>query len=280
MLINVLSYNMSWATQVNKVLGTEADFVDACQHKYKEGGFTCIEKAIKNIGKLESLDLVGLQEVNSHIEEKIMKVQPKLTKFKRSKVEREVSSILWNPLIFGKLIEDETINLIDGDDRPCLILVLQKEEQIFVIINLHAPGPFDEKKSIVQNILNKHITKNSVIREHIFNKDAKIIILGDFNDNKTSVNVNSPLLITNTKTKKQIKLRYNKSKKQSKKTLTSCCWHKPGHKYGYLKDTGDYILVNENIKQHSIMIPPIFRKAGRPNRLFSDHMPVFSVLEI
>ena len=31
MLVNVLTYNMSWAAQVNKVLGSEADFVEACQ---------------------------------------------------------------------------------------------------------------------------------------------------------------------------------------------------------------------------------------------------------
>ena len=34
MKINVLTYNMSWATQSNKVLGSEADFVKACQKKY------------------------------------------------------------------------------------------------------------------------------------------------------------------------------------------------------------------------------------------------------
>ena len=31
MNINVLTYNMSWATQINKSLGSEADFVKECQ---------------------------------------------------------------------------------------------------------------------------------------------------------------------------------------------------------------------------------------------------------
>jgi hypothetical protein len=75
MRINVLSYNMSWATQVNKSLGTEADFVEACQQKYKKGGLNCIDKAIQNIGKLGPLDLIGLQEVNSAIEERIRRLR-------------------------------------------------------------------------------------------------------------------------------------------------------------------------------------------------------------
>lgn len=68
--INVLTYNISWATQANKVLGSEADFVKACQKKYKLGGVQCINNAINNLSKLPSLDLIGLQEVNSEIEKK------------------------------------------------------------------------------------------------------------------------------------------------------------------------------------------------------------------
>ena len=62
MKINILTYNVSWATQVNKILGSEADFVEACQKKYKKGGEQCIKNAINNINKLKKLDLVGLQE--------------------------------------------------------------------------------------------------------------------------------------------------------------------------------------------------------------------------
>ena len=36
-MINVLTYNISWATQINKTLGSEADFVEACQKTYKKG---------------------------------------------------------------------------------------------------------------------------------------------------------------------------------------------------------------------------------------------------
>ena len=45
-----------------------------------------------------------LQEVNSKIEEKIMKVQPKLKKFMRAKKGLEIISTIWNPNVFGKVV--------------------------------------------------------------------------------------------------------------------------------------------------------------------------------
>ena len=35
MKFNALTYNMSWATQLNKAAGTEKDFVERCQKIYK-----------------------------------------------------------------------------------------------------------------------------------------------------------------------------------------------------------------------------------------------------
>ena len=103
-------------------------------------------------------------------------------------------------------------------------------------------------------------------------------MMGDFNDPKTIINKNNPLVLENNK--KTIRLKYNKTKAQSIKTLKSCCWHKSNHKYKHFDGTGDYILVNKNIKQKSIKIPKIFKKPGRTNRLFSDHMPIISRIEI
>jgi exonuclease III len=272
MLINVLTYNISWATQVNKLLGSEADFVEECQKKYKKGGLQCTKNAINNIKKLDKLDLIALQEVNSNIEKKIMKSQTNLKNFKRGKIGLSNVSTLWNPDIFGELLTEEIINLIEGDDRPCLILVLKKNNQIFVIINMHMPKI--NKRIEALKILNSFINKNKKINQHLFNEKAKIIILGDFNDIDTRINKNKPLILKNSK--KTIRLTYNKTKKESKKTLKSCCWlkHKP---YDF---TGDYILVNKNIIQKSIEIPEIFKNTGKAYKLYSDHMPVFSTLKI
>lgn len=122
------------------------------------------------------------------------------------------------------------------------------------------------------------IDKNKNIRNAIFNKNSKIIMFGDFNDYKTTINKNQPLKL-NYKNK-TVRLKYNKTKKNARKTMKSCCWHKPKHKYKYFSDTGDYILVNNNIKQKSIYIPSIFKVRGRNNRLYSDHMPVLAELSI
>jgi endonuclease/exonuclease/phosphatase family metal-dependent hydrolase len=273
MKINVLSYNISWATQVNKTLGSEADFVEACQKAYKTGGLQCIKDALTHIGKLDVIDLLGLQEVNSAIEPEIMKVQPSLKKFERGVSKQSIVSILWNPEIFGQKIYSTSFNLMKNDERPCLILVTKNNDTIYVLINVHMPWSIHRNEAI--NNLNKFINTNKNIKQYM---SEKIIMMGDFNDPKTSIHLNNPYVIT--LTNNVIKLSHNLTKNKARKTLKSCCWHKLKHKYKYFSDTGDYILVNKNIKQKSIKIPAIFRKKGRSRRLFSDHMPVLSVLEL
>ena len=58
MIINVLSYNISWATQANKMLGSEADFVEACQKAYKTGGLQChsMQFNFRNIRQVSHLN--------------------------------------------------------------------------------------------------------------------------------------------------------------------------------------------------------------------------------
>lgn len=276
MIINALTYNMSWATQINKTLGSEADFVDACQKAYTTGGLKCVSDAIKNIGRLDNLRLIGLQEVNSELEGKIMNVQPLLTNYSRGKIGLSSVSTMWDREIFGKMIYKKVINTSNDDDRPCLFLVLKKNKQIYVIINIHMP--WIEKHNIAIKNINTYIEKDNKLKRYLFDKDTKIIMMGDFNDSTTTISKNTPFMI---KTKNRtIRLTYNKSKKQARKTLKSCCWHKPNHKYKYYDSTGDYILVNKNIKQLYIKIPNIFKKRGRTNRLFSDHMPVISRMKL
>jgi len=273
MLVNVLSYNMSWATQVNKILGSEADFVEACQKKHKHGGFQCTKDAITNIGKLNKIDLIGLQEVNSALEPEIMKLQSSLKKYERGIIKESIVSILWNPEIFGEKIYSASLNLVKTDSRPCLILITKKDNTIYVLINVHMPWSIHREQAT--NNINNFINNDKNIKKHM---SDKIIMMGDFNDPKTSIYLNRPYVIT--LTNNIIKLNHNLTKSKTQKTLKSCCWHKPKHKYKYFSDSGDYILVNKNIKQKSIKIPAIFKKKGRTHRLYSDHMPVLSILEL
>jgi endonuclease/exonuclease/phosphatase family metal-dependent hydrolase len=278
-MVNALTYNISWATQSNTLAGSEKDFVQMCRKMYKsKGGKRCTKNAIKNIGKLDSLNLVFLQEVNSSIEPSIMKVQSRLKKFKRGQEGLSIVSTLWDPSIFGKLIYQKTFNLssIKGDTRPCLILVLQSNKQTYILINVHMHWRIYHKQAIKK--LENKIKNDKFLNKIFFNEDVKIIIGGDFNDGKTTIHKNNPLILRNRK--KTIKLKYKLNKHHSRKTLKSCCWHKNGHKYKYFSDTGDYILVNHNIKQKTIMIPKLFKQRGRINRLYSDHMPVLSSLKL
>jgi endonuclease/exonuclease/phosphatase family metal-dependent hydrolase len=276
MNINCLTYNTSWATQANILAGSESNFVEACQKQYKKGGKQCSSNSLKKIKKLDKLDLVCLQEVNSDIEVKLMKSQTHLKKFKRGTVGLSSVSTLWNPEIFDSLVYNGVFNVSNkSDDRPCLVLIFKKNNEYIIVINVHMP--WDNKHKQAFNKLRNQLFKNEKIKKFI-NENTKIIMMGDFNDSNTTIHKNSPLTIKYRN--KSLKLYHKKTKSQARKTLKSCCWHKPKHKYKYFSDTGDYILVNDNVKQQTIFIPEIFRKSGRLNRLYSDHMPVMSKLKI
>jgi len=274
MIINCLTYNISWATQINKTLGSESNFVEACQKTYKKGGIKCNEDAIKKLKTLPKLDLIALQEVNSDIETKLMNQFPHLSKFKRGTVGLSNVSTLWNPDIFGKLIYNNTFNLYRKEERPCLILIFKSGNDFIVVINVHMPWDTNHKKAF--NKIRKELETKQISK--FINENTKIIMMGDFNDSNTTIHKNSPLTIKFRN--KSLKLSHKKNKSQARNTLKSCCWHKPKHKYKYFSDTGDYILVNENIKQYSIKIPNIYKKAGRFNRLYSDHMPVIAKIKL
>jgi len=288
MLINVLTYNMSWATQVNKELGSEKDFVKACRTKYKRGGKQCTDNAVRKLGKLKQLHLMGIQEVNSAIEKKIRAVQPYLKAHERGKIGRSIVSLMWDPTIFGKKQKSYSFNLSGKeDDRPCLIVLTQKGDETFILINLHSPWVTET----LPKILSKEIM-NSGIKEIInafSNEDTKIIVMGDFNDDKALITKEKPLTITlknkrKLKTKKskniRVKLSHNKTKKQLQASLKSCCWHESGHQWGHFTNTGDYILTNNKVKQISMTIPKIFNSKSRDKLLHSDHKPVISMIKI
>ena len=276
MNINVLTYNMSWATQINKSLGSEADFVKECQKLYKQGGLQCHKNAIKKIGLLKPLHLLGIQEVNSKVEPSIQKVQPLLKSYDRGEVTKSdgtivTVSILYDPSIFGKVKHKYTFNLRNRKDpRPCLMILTTNN---FLLINLHSPW---ETETLATTISKKLSMKNPIAK-HI-NETTKIIVMGDFNDDKSLITKTKPLSI---KTKKKtFRVKHILTKTQLQDKLQSCCWHEKGHQYGHFDSAGDYILTSKNIKQISMFIPKIFNKKKKKDIMFSDHKPVLSVIKI
>ena len=131
-------------------------------------------------------------------------------------------------------------------------------------------------KTAIKN-MDKYIKSDSILQDYLFDKHCKIIMMGDFNDSKTTITKYKPFLLNN-KTH-TVRLKHNKTKK-ARKTLKSCCWHKAGHQYKNFSDTGDYVLVNKNIKQKVSRYQIYLKGGGRNNRLFSDHKPVISRLKI
>lgn len=276
MEIGVVSYNMSWATQINKALGSEADFVKECKSLYKRGGIQCTDNAVKQIGELKNIHLMGIQEVNSDIEMKLKKVQPLLKSYERGDILNSQGntvsvSILFNPKIFGKVIKKYVFNLSNRKDtRPCLMIYTENN---FLLINLHSP--WENEK--LPEILSKKLSGNNPIAKHIHD-NTKIIVMGDFNDDKCLLTKSKPLII-HIKDKKII-VKHNKTKKQLQTEIKSCCWHEKDHKYGHFDSPGDYILTNKHVKQLSMFIPPNFNKIQRKKTLFSDHKPVMSIIKI
>ena len=108
------------------------------------------------------------------------------------------------------------------------------------------------------------------------NKDTKIIVTGDFNDDKALISKKKPLTIR--LRKRRVSLTHNKTKKQLKKDLITCCWHEEGHRWGHFDAPGDYILTNDKVKQLSMNIPKIFNNKKKNKLLYSDHKPVLSVV--
>jgi endonuclease/exonuclease/phosphatase family metal-dependent hydrolase len=271
MKINAMTYNLSWATQINRVLGSEADFVKECQRLYNRGGKQCTDNAIQGIGTLKDIHLMGLQEVNSKIEPKLKKVQPNLQTYERGTYGNSTVSILWDPEIFGKIRYKYVFNLHKTESRPCLMILTDKN---FLFINLHSPW----ETETLSETLSKHLLKKNPISKHM-NEQTKIIVMGDFNDDKSLLTKTKPLLIKTNK-KRTLRLKHTKSKQQLQSSLRSCCWHELKHKYGHFDSTGDYILTNKHVKQVSMFIPEIFNKKRRNNTMFSDHKPVMSELII
>ena len=266
---HVLTYNLSWATQANKVMGSEADFVDQCQKTYKRGGHQCHDNALVHIKKLKDIQLIGLQEVNSNIKSKLVSHFKSLNKFKVTKMGPSKILTLWNSSIFGTLKHFVEINLDARTDRPCHILLTNKN---IILINLHAPVPF-VKQDLETNLM-KAISSNKYIYDAAQHPDCKIIMVGDFNDKNSTIHKGSPLKLS-LKSKTQ-KIKPCLKKRKLRKTLKSCCWHAPKHHSGYFVGTGDYILTNHNVRQEWMKIPAAFNKSGPLQRLFSDHTPVIS----
>ena len=262
--VRALTYNLSWASQKKAIAGSEADFVEACINKKID----CYKEALKQIQLLHfsyDFDVIGIQEVEDPDLVTSICKKTGLDGWYRGATwhsEEKIYSgcaIMWNTQTLGTMETGKTINLapVDKDARTCIIITTSKNINLIVAHFPWLTTRLDVKA--VTDIINAHITS-----------DGPIIILADTNDYNTFITKETPLIIKNKF------LSHGLSKKEVRKLLKSCCWHKPGHKYPNFNDTGDYIL-SENVD-------PINIASHHPSNddkelaLYSDHMPVAATI--
>jgi len=272
-VIEALTYNLSWASQKKVVAGSEADFVEQCISKNRD----CYKEALKKITELHNIfkfDIIGIQEVEDINLVPTICENTGLSGWYRGATWNSKANIysgcaiIWNTNTLGTMETSKTINLArlepdnNCDARTCCIVTTSKDVNLIV-----AHFPWIEKQKDLDEI-------TETINAHI-SSDGPIIILADTNDSKTLISNDNPLVIKNKP------LSHGLSKKDAKKFLVSCCWHKKKEKvndYDHLTDTGDYIL-SENVTNIGI---PIYHPTNEPNEteLYSDHMPVVASIII
>jgi endonuclease/exonuclease/phosphatase family metal-dependent hydrolase len=272
-VIEALTYNLSWASQKKEVAGSEADFVERCITINRD----CYNEALKKITELHKtfkFDIIGIQEVEDANLVSAICQNTGLTGWYRGATWNSFKNIysgcaiIWNTKTLGTMATGKTINLArveennKCDARTCCIVTTSKDVNLIV-----AHFPWIEKQKDLDAI-------TEIIDAHI-SSTGPIIILADTNDSKTLISNDNPLVIKNKP------LSHGLSKKDAKKFLVSCCWHKKKEKdddagYEHLTDTGDYIL-SEKVTNIGI---PIFHPTNEPNEteLYSDHMPVAATI--
>jgi len=271
-VIEALTYNLSWASQKKEVAGSEADFVEQCNSINRD----CYKEALKKITELHNtfkFDIIGIQEVEDADLITTICENTGLSGWYRGATWNSFvnkysgCAIIWNTNTLGTMETSKTINLArverDRDNkcdaRTCCIVTTSKNINLIVA---HFPWlNTQEDIFAITEIIDAHISS-----------DGPIIILADTNDSKTLISNEFPLIIKNKA------LSHGLSKKEARKVLNSCCWHKKNYKYQHLTTTGDYIL-SENVTNIRI---PISHPTNEPSEteLYSDHMPVIASIII
>ena len=313
--ISISSYNISWATQLNDApwFASEADFVTECQRRYPdEGGKKCFDNAIKSIEEAindHNIKLIGFQEVapTGDSSEKLETFSKGLDwafdhrtytdTRKMGDDKKPVTTALvsmWDPTIFGNIVEGEIFNLTedDKDNRPCTIIITDNT----IIINAHF-GWIEEKKDIepfqekINDKLNEMLRDTEPEMIATLKEIDHIIFVGDTNDANGLINSENPLVLDGDNF--EFKLHNDLTQEDTKEKLRTCCWHAPGHKYYQEnKSPGDYAIimkikenkVNNKFETDSLKPTHHIIETERPQPppvdLKSDHDPIITTVEI
>jgi hypothetical protein len=248
---DIMTYNISWATQKGLVLGSEAQFVKKCLQTYKDR-FECSKNASNIV--LDStfkydIDIIGLQEcidekggfqstINRFYNPLSNDLLDKQYRYIESKkIQNSNGNNIFNILIysFDKLREEPkcyTINVSDDKNDIRLIQFVYFKKNKILVLNCHLPHNCDIVEIIDK--IHKIIKKKYNCR--------RIIILGDFN--MSIYDIPKEILFIS---KDNFEIKVNVPSKISEHN--SCCWDIDYKVLGDIildsKKGGNLIVVDE-----------------------------------
>jgi len=283
----VMSYNMSWATDRGLAVGTEAFHVQGGLKYYTDKGET--DKRIlwknalaivKDFLRRPDVSVIGLQEINdADYVKKAIRGDPlftggtdelkELIREEPGKLDlaywgfevdntKPTVAILWNKRKLGSHKDTYGSNLYDMSllkskdyvGRPIIIELTDKD---YILINLHGAN---DNKNINHTIDRIQIHLNEALKQ--FNKEfnaEKIYIMGDFNDSKNTIK---------TLSLNGIDFTYGNNR------VNSCCGYGDTLISKY-PNAGDYVFGKNNVK-------PLFIYRDNLDIISreSDHEPVYA----
>jgi hypothetical protein len=213
---NVISYNLSWATQLNKAAGTEKLFVEWCKKQNikstnpnfenwctQNGLDGIIEYIQSSLYKKSPIEFIGFQECTKHIFEVLdsgvsseslfltylnKKLNPdiELKQINSDKFELEsFVSLFYNTELYEE-VEKLSGDMDPDSGRPCLICSFQNKFNDYktIVCVVHATHDANERDAYINGKLIPEMYKMSGDNEEervLKSKFNRFILMGDFN---------------------------------------------------------------------------------------------------
>ena len=180
--MKVLTFNICWeAMTLNKNNlqrnGGHAKYLgEKCVVNKKGDATICLDNIVKMIDQIKTYDIIALQEALNY--QTIIKKSDALKKMKyfKSRSDKEILITFYNKNKY-KLLKGYSSEFVKG--RPFHVILLEnKRGKQIVVVNLHTGHKELSKKLFIEKTL------NNFLRETIDLTKKKLIVLGDFNNNK------------------------------------------------------------------------------------------------
>lgn len=241
----VISFNLGFHVQTNKLEGTEKAFVAKCQkqpggNSIQPSGFSvCSTRALTWIHDSVP-DLVGLQEVNTT-------KMKEMTRFFENTLKTtfyESVGFLYNEALLGSPIEISTGLKVGGYHRYFYAVWFEKVKMVAIVVHAGHNIPLQK---MLQETINKALQGRNEVPDFI-------VLTGDFNDPTQKL--------------KSVSVLGHEVKQAGIPPLTCC--------YPDFNGTGDYVLYwsRKNSKPVYYGTPP--EALFYNNVLMSDHHPVLA----